>query len=718
MIRRTRGTTRDPDLDPFEDDGELESASEVARERVRLLVRDLLVRWHWVVLFLIVGILCSFYYLSKAPKIYETTSTILVKQMASTVISDDRDEDLDLRSDDAVNTVAQRIKRPGLLSAVAALPEVSELNGFIPTPTNWFPSWAQSWLGSPGNEDVGRPQTPEALGKTIANWTRVQVRKNTRLLDITVSHPSPEVAKWLADAIAKEYISELSGNRIDGRITSSKILTSQAEEARLGLQNAQNALANYQQILETVMELEEKEKIFSDYDRRYLHKHPKLIDAKATLDDYQKRFLSEFELIRNAAADRAYWEGTRPEWDQPALDVATRLQIARRLLTARATVLQSEIESKNEVFNTVLTKMQETDIDQKAEEAEVELSNLSELPGKPSSPKTATVLAAGSILGMMIGLALAFLLVQLDNKFHTVSQVEMLSGLPILATIPRTDLKILAGLKAEREKKLKVADPPGMELWDPRLLFRPALLQTLFVEAYRILRASVSLLGKEENRKVTLFSSAIPGDGKTTVATNFAVAAAQQGKKTILIDFDLRKPAIHKGFGVTRNGVSAGITEVLTGKASVSDAVQEQAVQKNLSVLLAGTKAPNPGELLTTEAVADLLEDLKKEFEVIVIDSAPLLAVPDTRLLAPEVDNFCLVVRVEYTPKDAVAKALAMLCDNGTEPSGVVVNAYHEKRGFTRKYGSYGQYRHGYGSGSYGAYTSYGADDDEEEKDD
>ena len=308
------------------------------------------------------------------------------------------------------------------------------------------------------------------------------------------------------------------------------------------------------------------------------------------------------------------------------------------------------------------------------------------------------------------------------------SQVELVSGLPILATIQNIDIRELQKLKAEKEQKLKVSDPPEIELWDPRLIFRPAFMQTLYTEAYRILRASVTLLGKEEERKVTLFSSATPGEGKTTTSANFAIAAALQGKKTILVDFDLRKPAVHKAFGFKRKELSAGLTEVLTGKSSLAEAIQKQAGQENFYILFAGAKAPNPGELLTTEGVIDILDKLKKEFDVIVIDSAPLLAVPDTRLLVSEVDNFCLVVRAEHTPKGAVAKCLDMLRDDDNEPAGIVVNDYQERGGFARKYlykyggygnyggyGGYGQYGGGYGSGSYGSYGSYGADEEEDD---
>ncbi len=216
--------------------------------------------------------------------------------------------------------------------------------------------------------------------------------------------------------------------------------------------------------------------------------------AKATLDEYQKRFLSEFDLVRQATADKDYWESNRAEWDQTDLDVTSRLQIARRLLTARATVLKSEIESQNEVFNTVLTKMQETETDQKAKEAEVELSSLSEFPENPASPKTMTVLAGANLFGVGLGVGLAFLLVKLDNKIHTVIQAELLTKLPVLATIRDVQPKILEEIVAGKGKPSSPVSPAAQK-WDPRIVFRHGLTESIYTEMFRMPRSSINLLG-------------------------------------------------------------------------------------------------------------------------------------------------------------------------------------------------------------------------------
>jgi capsular exopolysaccharide synthesis family protein len=713
MARRKQSRPKEAELDPFDDEEYLDTETNSSRERLQQLIRDLLGRWHWIALGLVLGVLGALYYLAKAPNVYQATSSLLVKQGAATMIPGNQTEDMDLRSDDAVNTVAERVKRLDLLTLVAQLPEIKGLDGLIPEPTNWFPDWSQDWLGGSGAEAGGKPLTSAELGATIAKWMEVSVRRNTRLLDITIQHRSPEIAQKLADAIANAYIDELTGKRLGNNTSSSDILRDQAEEARLNLQTAQNALANYQQVLEILKDLEIKEVVFNDLDLRYKSKHPKHLTAKAALDDYQGRFLSEFDLVKKASADKAYWEKKREQLDQPDLDVTTRLQIVRRLLTARATVLGSEIKSQDEVFSTVLTKMQENDINKLAKEAEVELSNLSDLPKVPSSPRKMIVLAGMSILGLGSGLALAFLLTKLDNKIHTVIQAELLTKLPVLATIHKTEPKILEKIIAEKGVDV-LAPSPGREKWDPRIIFREGLTDSIYAETFRILRASVSLLGDEKSRKITLFSSALPGEGKTLTSANFAIASAQQGKKTLLIDLDLRKPAVHKVFGLKRNELKPGVTELLAGRISWQEALTTKTGQENLSCLFAGVKAPNPGELLNPKAVTDLLASLEGDFDVIVIDSAPLLSVPDTRLLIPLIDNFCLVIRAEQTPKSAVRKVIELLEDDGANPAGIVINGFEEKTGFLAKkygygYGGYGQYGKGYGYGSYG---SYGSDDD------
>jgi succinoglycan biosynthesis transport protein ExoP len=712
--RRSKRPSQNLD-DDYEDDDMFDGGSsrQAGQEKMKQLVSDLLGRWHWIALGLILGILAGSFYLSKAPKIYKTRSTLLIKQGTSTVMANrDRVDEMDYRTLEAMNTIAERLTRPELLQKVASRPEIRALPGLMPKEVIWLPLWANKWFSESSDQPVvedGLPP-PAALAGAISEWIEISVRRNTRLLDVVVSHPSPVVAKTLADTIAIEYQAELAGARSSGRNSSLEILVEESESARKRLQSAQNAMANYQRALITLRDLELREAAATELSRRYLPKHPRMTAAAAEADSVKRRFLAEFDAAINSAADRDYWDSHAAEWKNVANDEANKLATARRLLLARGNVLESEINSQTSVFNSILTRIQEADINQQAVESEMDISSLAQLPGMPVSPVALKVMAFASAGGLGFGVLLAMIFIRIDNKFHTVAQLERETGLPVLAAVSEILVKSLSSKKKGKEES------EACKRWSPSLVFRDAHSTTTYAEMFRVLRASVSLLGDERKRRITLFSSALPGEGKTLVSSNFALAAAHQGKRILMIDLDLRKPAVHKAFGLKRDSHPAGVTEVLTGNATFNDAILTDTGAPHLHLMLAGKAAPNPGELLNASSLEEFLRTATDAYDLVVIDSAPLLAVPDTRIIAPLVDNFCLVVRAEYVPKGAVRRALSLLEQDDNLPSGLVFNGFSEKRrliGQNYTYGNYQTNRFGkayrYGYGSYGA--SYGSDE-------
>ena len=720
MPPASRSRRRSADIEDFEDDDMLDDgvSRQAGQEKMKQLLFDLLGRWHWLALGLVLGVLGGLYYLSKAPKIYEARSSLLIKQGTSSVLnSRDRVEEMDLRTLEGMNTMAERIMRPELMQKVASRPEIRALPGLMPEEVVWLPAWAASWFSKKDDTKESAssgPPPPAALAGAIASWTKISVRRGTRLLDVAVSHPSPEVAKTIADAIGIEYQAELTGARSSGRGSSLKILVEESEAARARLQTAQNAMAIYQSALNTLKELEAREAVVAELSRRYLPKHPRMVTANAELANYQKRFLTEFDAARSSAADREYWDSHAAEWEKNVDNDAAKLNAARRLLLARGNVLASEIQSQTSVFNSILTRIQEADINQQAVESEMEISSAAQLPGAPVSPVATKVMALASVGGLAIGTLIALLLTRLDNKFHTVAQLERETGLPALAAIAALTP---SAVNPSRKGKADSPANPAQKTWSPLLLFREGASTTTFAEMFRVLRASVSLLGDEKKRRITLFTSALPGEGKTLVSSNFALAAASQGKRTLLIDLDLRKPAVHKIFGLKRDTHPFGSTEILSGQASFEDGIYTDTGSENLHIMLAGKRAPNPGELLNASSLEQFLATATANYDVVVLDSAPLLAVPDTRIIAPLADNFCLVVRAEYVPKGAVRRVISLLDQDETTPCGIVFNGFVEKRrliGQNYSYGNYQTSRYGkayrYGYGSYGA--SYGSNDD------
>lgn len=709
--------------DGYGDEFEFSSGDSSSGFDAKELLLDVLARWPWLVLGVILGVLGGLYYFSKAPKIYEATATLLVTQSGGDVSGVNDADELDFRSSEGLNTLAVQIKEREFLTRVAGILKLNETAmeaQFVPPSVDWFPSWARQWIGE---KDEAAPPDPKEmslnqLASLIGSWTSVGVVEFTRLLSITVEHTNPEIASLVANTIATEYEKAVAEERSDSRITSSTVLGQEAANLREEIQEEEKLLANYETTLEALADLKQLEDEFRLLQRRYKSKHPKFIDAQAALKDRRDLFLEEFDRVRNSTFDSQYWEKQTDELDDEDLSEDEQVRVKRRLLRTRATTLTNSIANQKSVLAELSTGSLKRMADRGSEAIGVESSSMSQVPGSPSKPEKTKVVSTGGFVGFGVFFLFVFLLVKMDNQVHTISQVERLSNLPVLATIRVIEPKVLQKIVKSKGES-QVAQKSPTRHWDPHIVFRPGLTETLYVETFRILRASVALLGDEKKRNVTLFSSVLPGEGKTLVSTNFAIASAQQGKKTLLIDFDLRKPAVHKAFGIRRKQLKSGVTELLAGQISWKEALSERVGQDNLSCIFAGQKAPNPGELLSSDVVSKVLQTLEQEFDVIVIDSAPLLAVPDTRLIIPEVDNFVLVIRAEQTPIGAIRKGLSLMRDDGTDPAGVVVNAYEEKAGLlTRKYrygygyGGYGQY---YGKGySYGKYGVYGSDDDDD----
>jgi capsular exopolysaccharide synthesis family protein len=190
---------------------------------------------------------------------------------------------------------------------------------------------------------------------------------------------------------------------------------------------------------------------------------------------------------------------------------------------------------------------------------------------------------------------------------------------------------------------------------------------------------------------VVQITSPNPEDGKSTLTANLAVSIAQSGKRILLIDADLRKPQVHKIFGV---GGDVGLVSVITGEVDPAEAIQPSAIP-GLSLLPCGPVPPNPAELLTAPRFKDLLDVLREQFDFVLIDTPPLLAVTDPSVVAPRVDGVLLTVRITKNGRPAAERAKEMLDTLGANVLGVVVN------GIDRNNGA-GSYAYGYGYGGYG----------------
>ena len=296
------------------------------------------------------------------------------------------------------------------------------------------------------------------------------------------------------------------------------------------------------------------------------------------------------------------------------------------------------------------------------------------VPDKPIKPRVMFVTAAALFGGLLLGLGVCFALHAMDSSLKTVDRAELYLGMPVIAAVP-------IGPKVSSSSTLPLLSEP----------------HGLVAESFRTLRTSLSLLGRRSERQTFIFTSAVPGEGKSFCSSNYAVSLAQQGLRTLLIDADLRLPTIGKMFfeGKPRKGLS----DCLAGQAPTDQCIEGADVE-NLSVMTAGNRPPNPAELLSGSSFGELMKELSSKFDDIVIDSPPVHAVSDTLLLVKYAQSVCLVVHAGKTPAKAVLRATAKLVEAGAKPVGFILNRLPRRSGG----GYYYHYSAGqYGEGVYGA---------------
>jgi capsular exopolysaccharide synthesis family protein len=194
-------------------------------------------------------------------------------------------------------------------------------------------------------------------------------------------------------------------------------------------------------------------------------------------------------------------------------------------------------------------------------------------------------------------------------------------------------------------------------------------------EAYKTLRTGIQYSSFNKQLKTMLITSSEKEEGKSTVSGNLALSFAQNEKKVILIDCDLRRPSIHRKFKISN---LVGLSEVLIGKISLEEAIQQY--NDNLDILSSGKIPPNPSEMLSSNAMNNLIEKLKEKYDVVILDSAPLQAVTDAQILSTKVDGTILVVRAERTKKESIIEAKSRLDKVSANIIGTVLNAVENTR--------------------------------------
>ncbi|MGN6512106.1 MAG: GumC family protein [Lysobacteraceae bacterium] len=401
--------------------------------------------------------------------------------------------------------------------------------------------------------------------------------------------------------------------------------------------------------------------------RTFKPDYPDMQQLKGQIDELDRQIAGEIANIR--AAIKAEYDAAKA---QESL-LASRIEglkgdvLDLQGRSIQYNILKREADTNRQLYDALLQRYKEIGVAGNVGANNISVVDRADVPDRPHSPRIALNLAVGLLLGAFAGVLAAFLREHLDRSVHAPRDVEALLQCPVLGVVPMLD----------------AGTTPAQAASDVR---------SPFAEAYRSIRTALQFATTHGLPRTLLLTSPGPGEGKTTSAMELARNMAQLGRRVLLVDADLRNPSVHRLLGLSN---TQGLSSILSGAIEPKAAVRDTA-EANLSVMTAGPLPPSPPELLAGEALPHLLETLRHQFDVIVLDGPPVLGLADAPLLAHHAEATLLVAAAEATRRDALRGAQQRLLGAQARLLGALLTRFDLKaKGDSYGYGGYGYYAYG-----------------------
>jgi len=605
-------------------------------------------------------------------------------------------------------------------------------------PTAWLFSLKKAATPTATNDAVELQRRRERIVDNLLGGLKVRRAGLTYLISIEYTHVDPRRASELANAFANLYLTEQLEAKFDATQKANEWLDTRVGELRDQVQQADAAVQQYK-IANNLLSVEgatlteqeisglnqqlalsraaqaetdarlniarqqlargstgedvgeslnspvvqqlrkqrsEKSAQVADLSGRYGDRHPELLKAKRELADIDTQIQAEIRRIISNLEAQAQVARQRTG------SVASSVSASKGTLAGnnRASIGLSELERKAQsvktLYESLLARFKQTTTSDGIEQADARVVSPAKIPTGPSYPKPSLNMALGLVLALGAGAAAIVLAEILMAGLFTEDEVERRLGLPYLGAVPSL------GTTVDDAKVLKGLSPPDY------LLAKPL---SSFAESLRKLRASILFSKVGEPVKVIAVTSSLPGEGKTTTTFSLARTLATSGAKVIVVDCDLRQSAISQ---FLKEPAPVGLLEVLNGVCTLDQALIDD--ESGAHILPLAKTAYTPRDVLGSSAMHRLLAELRSRYEIVLLDTAPLLAIADTRILAPHADAVVMLVRWKKTPVKAVQSALTLLQGTRAFIAGVALTQMDLKA----------QSRYGYGD-SYYYYANY-----------
>jgi capsular exopolysaccharide synthesis family protein len=416
---------------------------------------------------------------------------------------------------------------------------------------------------------------------------------------------------------------------------------------------------------------------------RFGENYPRVRELHNQIQNVQNQINTEMRNVQQRIREEYNTSTHTLDLMQAQLDKQMQETYRLNESAAQYALLRQDAESSRQLYDQLQLKLKESNLAAGLNTASVTVIDEALLPLGPVSPDVRTNVMIAAALGLLVGVLAAFVLDSLDDTLRTTDDVELFSGLLSIGAIPHFQ----TSTKANRPEDM------GEEPGERRRLISITAPASPTAEAYRALRSSILLSAIDNPLRTLVITSAFMSEGKSTLSANIAVMLAQRGERVLIVDADLRRSTLHLLFGLRRP--AQGLTNLLSRQTDESVILHPVSQVPSLAYLPAGAVPPNPAELLASHRMAEMMRIWSEQYDRVIIDTAPILAVSDSLAPAARADSVLLVVRAGVTRKKALMRTRELLRRVNAHLLGAVVNDIDMRKDSYYDYS--GPYTYGYG---------------------
>lgn len=530
---------------------------------------------------------------------------------------------------------------------------------------------------------------PSRVNQILSSLVVTEAKRQSNILKLTFENPSPSYAATVLNAIAEVYVKQNISRRSEEAELSLQFLNEELPKLRTRLDSSEKALNDFRSKTKTID--------ISAEIRELLIRSTAIEKTQLDLDlkkrEYSVRFDSSHPLMQ---AINAQLSGVKVEYEQLTKQISRLPSVEQDYIR-----LSRDVQVNNQLYVSLLNNAQQLQIAKAGTIGNVSIVDHAVVPEFASRPKKALIAAIGGLVGIVLGFLFCQALAMVSRVVRDPKKLEHETNLPTLAILPFDENQLARKVDNSPTAFLLAKEKPN----------------AAGVEALRSLRTSVLFkLSEKPRSKVILITSAVPAQGKSFIAANLSYLFAVMGKRVLLLEADIRMSSSRFYFNFVQS--ESGLSTVLKDNLPVEQAILRN-VHPELDFLPSGPTVRNPGDLLATDRMANLINDLAEDYDYLIIDSPPLLPVHDARSLGKSADLSLFVARQDEVSLSEIHDAIDVFSKSGNLFDGIVFNGFIPSRiryGYGYGYGyRYSRYAAGYRStrgASYGGYGAYGKQPD------